>query len=710
MEGLVDLRGPWRAIVRAPLVRFATPMLIGVACSPVVPIPAQVLFGAQLLTGLLMLLILLFPAFPGYRKVGGYLLYLSLFCFGLYWGAAHAPQADPHHLVQERHAEGPWAVQVQVVNGTSGRVFRADARVIGQFRGDTLQAHTGNVLLALLADAGEALPRAGDRLLVDAPLERIDRVADPGGFDRAKWAASRGMYYELFAPAGHWRPVDHRMQWTDPFTGLRARISTWLDGSDLPLRERALVKALVLGQRDELDSGQRQAFSRSGTIHVLAVSGMHVGLIFAIFSFLLAWWGHSARARVLRGLFILLALWGYAGLTGGSPSVLRATIMFSLFTWANMYEQRTDHLNSLFGAAMILLVVDPDMLWSYGFQLSFLAVFGIILFYRPLRGLLLPESKLIASIWALAVVSISAQLLTGPLSVYLFKAFPMWFLPANIVVVTAVGIAVNASVALIVLYKVPVVGTVLTWALTMLLQGVGIITAFVGGLPGAYPDIRIGAGTTVLIYLLLFALSAWWLWGWRSMRWVVTGLVVLLVLDIEDRVRSTNASATFTVYDSGVFPMASMQNGRSLVVLCDADSLPGHPAMLKRLENHRRTEGLNEPLILDHAEVQESVLRDRGATLAGAGRWASSHFQVAVLDSGRAFEPLGEGRAWDVLLVQDARALRHVPDSVLQGAVQHLVLWGSSSRWSRNKVQERCAALRIPFHAVREQGAFILRR
>lgn len=696
--------------MRAPMVRFATPVILGVAFSSVLLVPAKVLLIAQLLTGITAFFMLLSPRSVLYRKAGGNLLFLGLFCFGLYWSAVHTPQSDPHHLVQQRHGEGPWAVQVKVVNGSSGRVFRADARVIGQFQDDSLHAYTGNVLLALLANADEPLPRAGDRLLVEAPLERIDRVADPGGFDRVKWAASRGMYYELFAPEGHWRPVDHRAQWTDPFTGLRARISTWLDGSELPLRERSLVKALVLGQRDELDSEQRQAFSRSGTIHVLAVSGMHVGLIFAIFSFVLAWWGRSDRARIFRGLFILLALWGYAGLTGGSPSVLRATIMFSLFTLANMAEQRTDHLNSLFGAALILLLVDPGMMWSYGFQLSFLAVFGIILFYRPLRGLLLPESKLMASIWALAVVSISAQLLTGPLSVHLFKAFPMWFLPANIVVVTAVGIAVNASVALIALYKVPVLGTVLTWALTKLLQGVGIITAFVGGLPGAYPDIRIGAWTTVLIYLLLFAISAWLIWGWRSMRWVVTGLVVLLVFDIEERVRSINTSSTFTVYDSGGFPMASMQSGRNLVVLCDADSLKGHPAMLKRLENHRRTVGLNEPLLLDHAEVQQNVLLDRGATLSGAGRWSSPHFQVAVLDSGRAFEPLHEGRTWDVLLVQDARALRHVPDSALQGAVQHLVLWGSSSRWSRNQVQERCAALRIPFHAVREQGAFVLRR
>src|SRR5690606_15125515 len=128
---------------------------------------------------------------------------------------------------------------------------------------------------------------------------------------------------------------------------------------------------------------------------------------------------------------------------GASPSVLRATIMFSLFTVAGMGERRTDHLNSLFTAAFVLLLWEPRMLGQTGFQLSFLAVLGIILFYKPIEALWSPGNRVLRGLWSLAVVSISAQLLTTPLSMHLFKAFPVWFLPANLVVVVAVGLAVK---------------------------------------------------------------------------------------------------------------------------------------------------------------------------------------------------------------------------------------------------------------------------
>lgn len=125
--------------------------------------------------------------------------------------------------------------------------------------------------------------------------------------------------------------------------------------------------------------------SFAGTIHILAVSGTHVGFIYLMLLFMFRWWGGGHKARLLRGVIILLALWCYAGLTGGSPSVLRATIMFTLFTLAGMSRQRASPLNSLFSAAFILLLADPHMLVEIGFQLSFLAVLGLILFHAPIE-------------------------------------------------------------------------------------------------------------------------------------------------------------------------------------------------------------------------------------------------------------------------------------------------------------------------------------
>ena len=707
MNGDVDFRGPWRAIVRAPMVRFAsafiTGLLVGLWQQPAVQ-PVLVVLG--LLTPAVALLVLL-PTGQHTRFQHGTAMALWAILFGMAWQGLREPANQPFHVARFTEHEGVWAVRVTALNATSGNLWRADAALEALLDSSGHRARTGPVMLTLLKDDGAA-PRVGDRLLVHAPLRPIDRVPDPGGFDRRAWAASRGIAHELFAPVQRWRRVDHVPHWTGLFTTTRERIAAWLDGSGLEQREKALVKALVLGQRDELDHGQRDAFARSGTIHVLAVSGMHVGLIFAILTFLFGWWGKGPRARRLRGLCILLALWGYAGLTGASPSVLRATIMFSLFTLANMAEQRTDHFNSLFAAAFVLLLWEPRMLGQIGFQLSFLAVLGIILFYKPFERLWSPRSPVLQGVRNLAVVSLAAQVLTTPVSLYLFKAFPVWFLPANIVVVTAVGLAVNGSVALLLLYKVPVIGPLITTLLSWLLKAVGWITASIAAWPGAYPEVRISAMGVVLLYLLVFALAAWWQWRWRSMRWLAGMATALLLVHWVADASAARRRSAFVVYDHQGHLLAAMVHGRDHVVRMPPDAVPDAPQVATKLQRHVRSHGLHQPLVL--AGPAADGLREAGPTLYAAGSWMAPGLHVAFHS---ATEPLTgwPGTAPPLALV--LHEVQRLDDRVLELAsrMDGPVVLAAGVAWPvRRKVQRWAEAHGRRVHDVREHGAFVLER
>lgn len=258
-----------------------------------------------------------------------------------------------------------------------------------------------------------------------------------------------------------------------------------------------------------MERDQNMAFVRSGTIHVLAVSGTHVGIIYVAVLWGLLFLGKARRGRIIRGVVALVALWAYAGLTGFTPSVLRATVMFTLFTVAEMVRWRTDSLNSLAAAGVLLLLWDPDMLVQLGFQLSFLAVLGIAVFYRPLHLLWTPGNAPFRFLWSLVVVSLAAQAFTAPLCLYVFQAFPVWFLPANMVIVGLVGIGVYGGVALLVLHAVPVLGPFITVLMKWLLLALGFLSAFFAGLPGAYPAIRVGFWGMVGLYLLMAFGAAW---------------------------------------------------------------------------------------------------------------------------------------------------------------------------------------------------------
>ena len=705
---LVDLNGPWSTIRRSPMVRIAPPFIAGLLLARGLHLVSETFLWITLAWTPVVGYVLLWRVPNSLRWLRGIATGAWFFLFGLCWFTVRSPRIHPSYVDETVVSIGPWLARVEAVNSTNEKFTRIDVWLIDRLDGDSVLGAYGKATITLQLAANDAPVRVGDRLFIDTELEPIQRIPDPGGFDGRTWASSRGIALGAFAASGRWKVVVHPWQWTDLFVHSRERISAWLNGSELPVRERALVKALVLGERDEIDYEMKAAFMRSGTIHVLAVSGMHVGLIFTVLSFALGWWGNGVRVRWMRGVLILLVLWGYAGLTGASPSALRATVMFTLFTLASMAQQRTDHLNSLFAAALVLLVWDPTMLWQASFQLSFLAVFGIIVFYRPLRDLWSPDSWVLRQVWALGVVSIAAQLLTTPVSLYLFKAFPMWFLPANIAVVTASSFAVYGGVLLILFYKVPLLGAALTWAMTMLLRFVGWAVDFFAYLPGAYPAVRIGMLEMLLIYLLMLALAAWWQWKWGSMRWLAFATAFALLGSWIHRVGLTDEQHAFVVYDQRDGFVAAMVNGRQLAVAASVDSFLVQPRILDKFDKHMRSEGLDE-LVPVGVDAIAGRADERGGTLFGQGRWMSTGADVLFVSKGTSERLRGNDR-FDAIVLHD---LRHVEDELAQrlnSMTDRVVVAGGIPWRTRSFLRDWCAAHHLFCHDVRDQGAFILEK
>lgn len=698
----LELNGPWSAVRRAPMLRMTVPFVAGLALARLVPMPAGLLLPVLAAVSLPTMLVLLGPAQLATRWRRGALLLGWFLLFGLCWQSLRDSARDPLSVAGPA-AEGPFLARIVQVNGASRRVFRADAALLARATRDGLDRRRGTFLLTLLPESS-SWPEPGDVVALDAHLEPIERASDPGGFDRAAWARGRGITHELLASSGRWHVVGHSSSWTDLFRHTREAVEAWLERGTLPQAERALVKALVLGQRDELDSEQTTAFARSGTIHVLAVSGMHVGLIYAALSALLGQWGAAGRGRLLRGTAILAALWGYAGLTGASPSVLRATFMFSLFTAAGMAKRQTDHLNSLFAAGFFLLVWDPAMLTQAGFQLSFLAVLGIILLYRPVAALWAPKAWLLRQAWSLAVVSFCAQLLTAPLSILLFKAFPVWFLPANLVVVTAVSLSVYGGVALILLQGVPVLGEALTWCLTMLLRGIGLLTGWFANLPFAYPALRIGPLEVALLYALIGALAAAAVWRWKRMWRVAMACLAAILLMGAWRAKRVAESNAFVVYDDTRALMAAMLHGRTLVAIAPADSLLHSSRFRAKIDRHERWAGL-DTIAWSTIDPGSRVLKRTGAVWSAGPRWRSAAHSVLFASQQRCFT--GQPYAYDAVVFHD---MEHLDNGrIAQWAeAHHWVIAAGVALAVRHRLLQEAESLGIPAHVVGEHGAFVL--
>lgn len=243
-----------------------------------------------------------------------------------------------------------------------------------------------------------------------------------------------------------------------------------------PLQDGGVAEALALGWKRNVDRATKAHYRDAGLAHLLAVSGLHVGLLAAMVGGLFWWTGRERRGRVVRGSLQLVAVWGFAFITGLAPSTLRAALMFSMFIINDMVARRVVPLNLLALAAIVMLLVDPLLLYDVGWQLSFSAVAGIMLAQPAIQALHTPMGQG-------AAVSVAATLATMPVVVATFHRLPLYFLVANVVVVPAAGVILGLSL----LYMLLPCG-VTAWPLELLMRGVDALTAWVSSLPGAVAE------------------------------------------------------------------------------------------------------------------------------------------------------------------------------------------------------------------------------
>lgn len=334
----------------------------------------------------------------------------------------------------------------------------------------TWEPARGKVLLYQMADTGLQPFLAGDKILVRGSPQSVPAPANPGEFNYQQYLAHQQIYLQHFL----YQPDDvlktgfeqsfHRYAWA-----FRQKCREILEESIPGKQELVIAQALVLGVKDELDNELKQTYAATGAMHILAVSGLHVGIVYAV---LIALFGKLRTFKTGRWLFAatcLFILWAYAFITGFSPSVVRAVTMFSLFLIAGASVRQSNIYNTLAIAAFALLSYNPYSILAVGFQLSFLAVLGIVYFQPKMYRLFKFDFWVADKIWALTCVSIAAQLGTLPLGLYYFHQFPTYFLVANVFVIPAAFAILSLGLAILLFSFVPVVASFLGFLLGQLI-------------------------------------------------------------------------------------------------------------------------------------------------------------------------------------------------------------------------------------------------
>lgn len=284
----------------------------------------------------------------------------------------------------------------------------------------------------------------GDVILYEGELSAFRKPSIPEQFDFQTYYRNRGIVAQAYPEAKALIKITHVNTWQFLIQKVRSHLENNLEKLLPPSKERAIIKSLVVGNRQDLDPDLKSTYIAAGVFHVLAVSGLHVGVIFILILFCIK----NIQSKWVKIALLISSLIFYACLTGLSQSVLRATAMFLIFGFAQVLQKKTASINTLFASVFLILLFKPDFLFESGFQLSVSAVLGILLFYKPLNDLPKFENWFLKWLWSMLAVSMAAQSLTTPFILYYFHQFPTYFLFVNVVVVFLIQfVLVSGSIA-----------------------------------------------------------------------------------------------------------------------------------------------------------------------------------------------------------------------------------------------------------------------
>lgn len=402
----------------------------------------------------------------------------------------------------------------------------------------------GNLLISIKDSAATAL-KYGDELLIPANYSLVDPPFNPAEFNYKKYLAHQNIYHQAFLYPKQYVVIKHNAGNPVIAYALQQR-QNLVQKLKVNLHDTAAIavaSTLILGYKADLSNDILQAYSKTGTIHVLSVSGAHVAILFLMLNYLLGFLDGRTYGKLLKAIIIVTIIWYYALLTGFSPAVCRAAVMLSLIIMGKTYSRYINTLNILAISAFFLLLYNPYLITDVGFQLSYLAVAGLVVFQPIVYDLLKVNNKWLDKLWALCSISIAAQVITFPLSAYYFHQFPVYFLLSNLVIAFPVMLIMYTGLFYLLLPQIPVaskaLGFILEQAILLMNKTLSLIEHS--------PLASIGKiWMTTFEYLLLYGIIIclfYFLFDKR--KWLIkASLLCLLVLSISISLKKYNAFKT----------------------------------------------------------------------------------------------------------------------------------------------------------------------
>lgn len=676
---------------RTPFFRLLLPFILGIILYQYVELfhwSSFALFGFSLILILLSFAIRIPKRQFQFRWLFGCGIFLFMFSLAYSLSSIQEEKNGFDHLFQK----GTYRVELISAPVEKTKSYMCKVDVLQFYNSSWKPAH-GQAILYFQKDKAASKLLFGDRILVEAEFVPPEKALNPDGFNYAAYLKRQGVGATCYISSGSWQATDRNKTFS-----IRREADKWrnylLDiyrKFNIQGDEFAVLAALTLGYTDDLQPDLRASYSATGAMHILSVSGMHVGVVYMVMAFLLGFLNKTQRQKIFKTVFIMLFLWAYAFLSGLSAAVIRATLMFSFVAFATCLERKSQIYNTIFMSMLVMLLYNPNFLYDVGFQLSYSAVLSIIFFQPIVDKLYNPTNKVSRFTWEMFSVSIAAQLGTTPFTLYYFQQFPNYFLITNFIAIPLSSLVIYLAMGLLMISFIPYLSLAVGFVLKGSLWLLNFVIVSIQNLPYSVSHISLDIKQTTVFFLAIFCLSGYYFS--KKFASLFIGLLSLLVtcLFSVQRNYQTLTSKRMIVFAGQKNTHINFIN-RNKNYVYSTDSI--------EIERIAKTYWQNKKL------EKPSYLHKTTWFSDGFAYYEGSRILILTTDflkKKTTVLPL----ELDYLII--GNRLKPKIEQILECVhPRKIIVDKSISKWHTENIKEVCKSRQIAFYSVSEQGAYIL--
>ncbi|MEP6952010.1 MAG: ComEC/Rec2 family competence protein [Ginsengibacter sp.] len=575
--------------------------------------------------------------------------------------------------------------------------YKAIAAVGAIIKKDSVYGAKGNVLIYFAKDSSLSSPGYGDKIIIKKGLTEIKNSGNPAEFNYQRYCAFRQIFHQCYLKKNDWVLLKDRNVSYYQLIIFKTRefivnvLNKYINGND----ESSLAEAMLIGYKVDLDKDLVQAYSNAGVIHLIVIAGLHLGLIYILLLWITGKIPFIKNSKIIRLIFILFSLWFFSLLTGASPPVLRAVVMFSFIATGKTFNKNTSIFNSLASSAFVLLCYDPFTLWDAGFQLSYLAVTGIVISQRYIYNWLYFNNKILNEAWKIGSVSLSAQLFTLPACLYYFHQVPLLFLLSNIIAIPLAMCILYGCILLVIISPLHFVALYLGKALTASIWLLNHVILFINALPfSLWNGFSTTVAETILLYIVII-IFLYWLIKKEKLAFklgICSALLFSAIVTLKKW--SFSNQKKIIVYNVPDHKAIDFIDGNAYNFIGDSDLV---------------IDGLLQNFNLKPGRISFLLTtgEDKEATLYRHNNFYQFHDKrILIIDSAIAYLPLAEKIYVDYIIISKNPKI-FIPVLAKVFNCHTYVFDGSNSLWKIDKWKKDCEELHLRFHSVPGQGAFI---